>query len=176
MSKYFVRMLDFWATPSWRFTRLHRISLWRIWVFEPPSRNRQRRLPSKSDTLGGITEEEPLVPNQKHLWFNLSLTQLVSSSVTNNSVKWNLPINTLQRKWQSLLERVAINTLPSEILPANTDLRVMELLKGQTHKILVSRSFHTFSLQSNPHTWRSRVTKCRPWSSAARDPAGASDH
>ena len=120
--------------------------LWRIWVFEPPSRNRQRRLPSKSDTLGGITEEEPLVPNQKHLWFNLSLTQLVSSSVTNYSVKWNLPINTLQHKWQSLLERVAINTLPGEILPANTNLRVMELLKGQTHKILVSRSFHIFSL------------------------------
>ena len=52
----------------------------------------------------------------------------------------------------------------------------MELLKGQTHKILASRSFHIFSWRSKPHTWRSRVTKYRPWSSAARDPAGASDH
>ena len=34
-----------------------------VWSSNHLSRNRQLRLPSKSGTLGGITKEEPPVPN-----------------------------------------------------------------------------------------------------------------
>ena len=100
----------------------------------------------------------------------MSFTQHVSSSIFNRTAKWNLPINTLQGTWISLLKRVAINNLPCGILSANTNLRVLEILTGQTHKTLVNQSFHIFSWRSNLHAWRSVCTIYRSWSSAVREP------
>ena len=100
----------------------------------------------------------------------MSFTQHVSSSISNRTAKWNLPINTLQGTYFPLLKRVAINNLPCEILSANTNLRVLEILTRQTLKTLVSQSFHMFSWRSNSHAWHSVCTISRPWSSAVRDP------
>ena len=99
----------------------------------------------------------------------MSFTQHVSSSISNRTAKWNLPINTLQGTRISLLKRVSINNLPCGILSANTNLRVLEILTGETLKTLECQIFHIFSWWSNLHAWSSVCTISRSWSSAVRD-------